>query len=164
MAARRRLLGAATLTIALASCGFRMRGAEPLPFRTLYSSLPRSSPLGAELRRATRSAGGTVVDRREDAQVSFELIAEVIERDISALSVSGRPREFELRMRLRWRATDAAGAELVPPSDLTMRRYVNVIDTQGIATQDEEALLYRDMRVDAVQQILRRLSAVKVPG
>jgi outer membrane lipopolysaccharide assembly protein LptE/RlpB len=29
---------------------------------------------------------------------------------------------------------------------------------------EEEALLYADMRQDAVRQILRRLSAVKVPA
>ena len=71
--ARRRLLLAAALPAALAGCGFKLRGVTQLPFETFYSSAAQSSPLGGELRRAVRINGATVVDRREDAQVRFDL-------------------------------------------------------------------------------------------
>jgi outer membrane lipopolysaccharide assembly protein LptE/RlpB len=41
---------------------------------------------------------------------------------------------------------------------------VTVLDAQGIVNAGQEVLLNRDMRNDAVQQILRRLSTVKPPA
>ena len=37
-------------------------------------------------------------------------------------------------------------------------------DTQILAKESEEALLYRDMKADAVQQMLRRLSVAHRPS
>ena len=48
-------------------------------------------------------------------------------------------------------------------SDVEVFR-LTVLDVQGILNTDEVTLLYRDMRLDAVAQILRRLSTVKVPA
>ncbi|HYF59337.1 MAG TPA: LPS assembly lipoprotein LptE [Burkholderiaceae bacterium] len=161
--ARRRALLAAALPLAAAGCGFRLRGLTELPFETFYSSLPLNSQFGGDLRRAVRSNGATVVDRREDAQVRFELLLEAPEREITALSTSGRPRELQLRLRLRWRVRGPKDEDLIAPTETLLRRNYTVLDTLGVASADEEALLYRDMRIDAVQQIVRRLSVVKVP-
>jgi LPS-assembly lipoprotein len=157
--ARRVLLAA--LPLLAAGCGFKPRGAADLPFDTFYASMPSASEFGGELRRAIRRNGGTIVERREEAQARFDLLGESQERDISALSTSGRPREFVLRLRLSWRVRDTAERDLIPPTDMLLRRTVTVLDNQGVANQDEEALLYRDMRVDAVQQILRQMSTLK---
>ena len=37
-------------------------------------------------------------------------------------------------------------------------------DTQVLAKESEEALLYEDMKSDAVQQMVRRLSVIKLPA
>lgn len=160
---RRRALGAAgALAAALAAggCGFKLRGQTELPFKTFWSSLPQNSPLGSELRRSIRTNGATTVDRRDDAQVRLEMLLELPEREIAALSTSGRPREFTLRYRLRWQAKDGADRELIAPTELLLRRAITVLDVQGIVNEEEVQLLYRDMRIDAIQQILRRLSAL----
>lgn len=161
-AGRRRALAAAASVAALGAggCGFKLRGQTELPFKTFWSSLPPSSQLGGELRRAVRTNGAAVVDRRADAQVRFELLLELPEREISALSTSGRPREFTLRYRVRWQAKDGADRELIGPSELLLRRAITVLDVQGIVNEEEVQLLYRDMRIDTIQQILRRLSTL----
>lgn len=162
-AGRRRALGAAgaiAAVIAAAGCGFRLRGQTELPFKTFWSSLASSSPLGGELRRALRTNGAATVERRDDAQVRFELLLELPEREIAALSTSGRPREFTLRYRLRWQAKDGANRELIAPTELVLRRAITVLDVQGVVNEEEVQLLYRDMRIDAIQQILRRLSTL----
>jgi LPS-assembly lipoprotein len=157
----RRTVLAAALPLLAAGCGFKLRGAADLPFDTFYASVPSSSEFGGELRRAIRRNGGTIVERREDAQARFDLLGESQDRAISALSTSGRPREFVLRLRLGWRLRDTAERDLIPPTEMLLRRTVTVLDNQGVANQDEEALLYRDMRIDAVQQILRQMSTLK---
>jgi LPS-assembly lipoprotein len=159
--ARRALLTGAGACGALAGCGFKLRGQTALPFRTFHSSLPPSSLLGGELRRAVRANGATIVDRRDDGQARFDLLGEALEREITALSTAGRPREFQLRYRIRWQVKGTAERELIAPSEMVLRRAIAVLDLQGIVNPEEEALLYRDMRLDAVQQILRRLSTIK---
>jgi LPS-assembly lipoprotein len=155
-------LAAAAMPV-LAGCGFKLRGATELPFQTFHSSLPQASILGGELRRALRINGATIVDRRDDAQARFDLLGESFEREITALSTSGRPREFQLRLRLRWQVKDAAERDLIPANEMVLRRQITVLDNQGVANQDEEDLLLRDMRTDAVQQIVRRLGTIKLP-
>jgi LPS-assembly lipoprotein len=161
---RRRGVLALAVPLLAAGCGFQLRGAADLPFKTFYSSAAANSAFGGELRRTVRANGVTVVDRRDQAQARFDLLSEVQEREITALSTSGRPREFQLRLRLRWQVRDAAERDLIAANEMVLRRLINVLDNQGVANQDEEALLYRDMQKDAVQQILRRLSTVKVPA
>jgi LPS-assembly lipoprotein len=163
-AGRRRLLAAGLPVLLAAGCGFKLRGQTELPFKTFHAPLPTSSQFGGELRRTLRTNGATIVERRNEAQVRFDLLAELAEREITALSTSGRPREFQLRLRLRWQVKDAAERDLIAANEMVLRRLITVLDTQGVANQDEEALLYRDMRTDAVQQILRRLSTIKLPG
>lgn len=165
-AARRGLLraGAIAMPVLLAACGFRLRGVTELPFKTFFSALPQSSALGGELRRALRTNGATIVDRRDDAQVRFDLLGESAEQEISALSISGRPREYQLRYRVRWQVRGPGDRELIPAGEMLLRRSITVLDVQGVLNADEVALLYRDMRIDAVSQIVRRLSLVKVDG
>jgi len=62
--------------------------------------------------------------------------------------------------RLRF-ATDLAGNNLVAPGEIFLRRDMTYDDTEVLAKESEEALLYRDMKTDAVQQMLRRLSVAK---
>lgn len=164
--ARRRLLQGALLAGAgfgLSGCGFKPRGAADLPFKTLFASVPPASLFGAELRRTLRINGVSVVDSREGAQARFELMAELYEREITALSTSGRPREYQLRLRLRWQIRDDADRELIAPNEMVLRRQITVLDVQGVVNPEEEALLNADMRSDAVRQILRRMSAIKRP-
>ena len=51
--------------------------------------------------------------------------------------------------------------ELLAPTEITLRRNIAFDESQVLAKESEEALLYRDMQSDLVQQILRRLVAIK---
>lgn len=164
---RRRLLRLALPVAAalwLPGCGFKPRGAADLPFKTLFVSVPPASAFGAELRRTVRANGVTVVDSREAAQARFDLMSELYEREITALSTSGRPREYQLRLRLRWQVRDAQDQDLIAANEMVLRRQITVLDVQGVVNPEEEALLNADMRADAVRQILRRLSAIRKPA
>jgi LPS-assembly lipoprotein len=44
---------------------------------------------------------------------------------------------------------------------LELKRVLSFSDAQVLAKEQEEALLYREMQNDAVQQIIRRLSVLK---
>lgn len=163
VATLRRLAGAAGLgTAALAAgCGFQMRGTTKLPVRTLHASFPAGSPTGAEFRRLLRASGDTeLVDRPELAEARLDVLSEIREKEIIGFSSTGRPREYQLRLKFAFRVVDAKGDDRIPYTELVLRRDITTTDTQLVAKEQEEVLLYRDMQSDAVQQLMRRLAAM----
>jgi LPS-assembly lipoprotein len=65
---------------------------------------------------------------------------------------------------LRFQLLDRAGKALIPPTSLTARREYTFDDSQVLGKEQEEALLYRDMQNDLVQQLMRRLAAARRSG
>ncbi|MDQ5903584.1 MAG: LPS-assembly lipoprotein [Pseudomonadota bacterium] len=150
------------LTLLLTACGFQLRGAYNLPYESLFISLPEASVIGAGLKRQIRAGGGTrLVDTMEEAQGTFLQVTEVRERQILSLSSAGRVREVRLRFRYAYRVVDAKGRELVPTTGVELTRDISYDDSAVLAKEQEEQLLWRDMENDLVQQLLRRLTAVK---
>ncbi|MCX8115418.1 MAG: LPS assembly lipoprotein LptE [Burkholderiaceae bacterium] len=151
------------LSLLLAACGFKLRGAQQLPFETIYLGFGPNSSLGAELARNIRAGTSTrVVDDRAQAQAVLDVLGEARERDVLSVSAQGRAREFQLRLRLQFRLHDGKGREFIAPTQITVQRDISFNEAQVLAKESEEALLYRDMQTDVVQQLLRRLAAVKV--
>ena len=159
---RRVLLAALLAAPLLAACGFKLRGARDLPFETIYLGFPPNSPFGTELARNLRAGTRTrVIEQRDKADAVLEILSESREREVLALNSQGRAREFQLRMKLGFRVTDNKGREFIAPTLLNAQRDVSFNDSQVLAKESEEALLYRDMQTDLVQQLLRRLAAAK---
>ena len=56
---------------------------------------------------------------------------------------------------------DVEGRELIPETELVQQRDISFNESAVLAKEAEETLLYRDMQTDLVQQLMRRLAAVK---
>ena len=159
---RARLIAALALSAGLVACGFKLRGARDLPFETIFLGFPPNSPFGTELARNIRAGTRTrVIEQRDKADAILEILGETREREVLALNAQGRAREFQLRLKLAFRLTDNKGREFIAPTQLSAHRDVSFNDAQVLAKESEEALLYRDMQTDLVQQLLRRLAAAK---
>lgn len=152
----------------LAGCGFHLRGSDAqfnLPFKTVYLAVPDNSPLGIELARNLRGNGQTQVVRdRKSAQAIIEVLAENRDKAILSLNFQGRVREYTLTYLLRFQVKDANGAELLAPNEIALKRTISFNESQVLAKEAEETLLYRDMQTDLVQQIIRRLATIKLNG
>ncbi len=147
----------------LTACGFQLRGAQPLPFSSLY--IAENWELGAALKRNIRALGSTqLAATPQDAQAVLTTIGEAREKIILSLSGTGQVREFQLRYRFAYRVHDLKGREFIPPTEIVLVRDISFADAQVLAKEQEEALLYRDMQNDMVQQVLRRLAAAKIEG
>ncbi|MFA7292285.1 MAG: LPS assembly lipoprotein LptE [Rhodocyclaceae bacterium] len=150
------------IALLLSACGFQLRGAYTLPYESLHIALPDGSVIGAGLKRQIRAGGGTrIVDTREEAQGSFQQVTDLRERQILSLSTAGRVREVRLRYRYTYRVIDSKGRELVPSTGVELTRDVTYDDSAVLAKEQEELLLWRDMETDLIQQLLRRLAAIK---
>ncbi|MGE4375982.1 MAG: LPS assembly lipoprotein LptE [Burkholderiaceae bacterium] len=172
---RRRLLGrAATLAgvvapaLALSACGFRLRGVPEFAFRSLYIMAPPGMPLARELQRTIESSGSSlqlVTDpaAMPTAEVILELLSARQERVVVGRNASGEVRELELRLRVQFRLRTPTGVELIPPTELLQKRDISYSESIALAKEAEEALLVRNMQTDVVQQLMRRLAAVRMP-
>jgi LPS-assembly lipoprotein len=155
------LLAAALL---LPGCGFHLRGTAAMPFESIYVQPGPAPQLATQIKRAMAAGSRTrIADKPEDAQVVLHITNELREKQILSLSGGGRVREFELRYRLVYRLTDNKAAnEYIAPSEIVLRRDFSYNDQEALAKESEEALLYRDMQSDAVQQLVRRLQTAKL--
>ena len=156
-----RLALAGVVALFLAGCGFQLRGQAALPFETLH--IPGAYPLAVELRRNVSAASKTrLVDDPDRAQAVFGLTTEVRDKVILSFTSAGKVNEYRLRYRVGFRVTDPKGLQVfLPTSEILLTRDMAYSDAQVLAKENEEALLYRDMQTDMVQQILRRLAAAK---
>lgn len=158
---------AITLAMAtiLTACSFHLRGASDqftLPFKTIYLGFPESSLLGIELKRNIRASENIfVLSDPKTAQARLEVLSETKNKEILSLNSLGRVREYSLTYALRFRVLDEKDNELLAPTDIVLKRSLTFNESQVLAKEGEEAMLYRDMQTDLVQQILRRLAALK---
>jgi LPS-assembly lipoprotein len=158
----RRRAASLLLALAVAGCGFHLRGEQKLPFETIYLNTPPNSPLGAQLSRQIRSGTDTrTVAQVGEASAVLDILGEARDKDILTLNAQGRAVEYKLIYRLRFRLHDGKGREYIGPTELRAQRDISINDSQVLSKESEETLLYRDMQTDLVQQLLRRIAAVR---
>jgi len=147
----------------LAGCGFRMRGSAELPFQTLY--VPNADTgIALDLKRNVQAGTqARVVDDAKRAEAILLFSEETRAKEILSLTAQGRVREFQLRYRVSFRVHDGKGADYVPLSTILLTRDITFTDSDVLAKETEEQLLFRDMQSDMVQQIMRRLAAARKP-
>ena len=147
----------------LAGCGFRLRGTADVPFQTLY--VPNAdSGIALDLKRNVQAGTqAKVVDDPQKAEAVLAFSNENREKNILSLTGTGRVREFQLKYSVGFRVHDGKGGEFIPQTTIALTRDITFSDTEVLAKEAEEQLLFRDMQSDMVQQIMRRLASAKRP-
>ncbi len=149
--------------VSLAGCGFHLRGAPQLAFKSIYLNVPPGSAIGKDLARSLSSTVELITDgkRMNEAEVILDALGERREKAVVGVTSSGQVREFQLRLTFSFRLRTPQGRELLPNVQLQQQREVSFNESAVLAKEAEESMLYRDMQGDIVQQILRRLGALK---
>ena len=175
-------------TVALAGCGFKLRQAPDFAFDAIQINAASSSSLANELRRNLNSTGKVKVLEVPAAvattlpapstlavpeapptppvptapgSVILDVVLEQREKVVVGLNASGQVREFQLRTRLKFKLRSPGGKELIPETELLQQRDISFNESAVLSKESEESLLYRDMQSDLVQQLMRRLAAIK---
>lgn len=155
---------AASSAAFLPACGFQLRQPPNLPFSIVYAAFAESSSLGQELKRSLEASGVRVISESREldaAQVILTVLQDQREKTVVGVNASGQVREFQLRVRLKFRLRGKDGKELIPETELLLQRDISYSESNALAKEAEEALIYSSMQNDIVQQVLRRLSSVK---
>jgi LPS-assembly lipoprotein len=179
MIARRAWLAAAGGVLisaaGLGGCGFRLRGTGwRFGFRSLRLQAAADSDVLQSLRAQLQAAGvvvtGTGVAAAATtptapapaADVILQVLQDQRERVVVGTTAAGQVRELALRRRVRFALRTPAGVELIPETELAQERELSFSETVVLGKEAEEALLFDDMRVALVRQILAML--VRAPG
>lgn len=169
------LAAGSSLAATVAGCGFQLRQAPKFAFQTLVAPLPDASPLRRELKVALLNAGVTVLDTMPVANANaqpgaapvvvpdavLEVLTDQREKSVVGSTAAGQVREFQLRIRFRFRLSTPKGKELIADSEVLLQRDISYSETIALSKLDEEAEMYKDMQSDIVQQVLRRLASVR---
>jgi LPS-assembly lipoprotein len=160
----RRGLVLACAAAALAGCGFELQRPPELHFKTIQlTGFPSRSPLAAELKRNIDSSATTkVVEALKDAQVVLQALTDERAKSVVATTTADQVREYELRTRFRFQLRTQSGKELLPASEILLKRELTYTESAALAKEQEEAFLYRSMQSDIVSQVLRRLASVQL--
>jgi len=168
-------LGAAS-SVGLSGCGFALRQPPKLAFsRIQLTGFAPNSPLAAELARSLENAGVTVVDRVAPASASasgmllkpdpdvvvLKALSDRREQVASTKTSYSQVRELTLRTRFSFQLSRSGGGEIIAPTELLLSRDLTYNEADALAKQDETAALHKAMQSDIVQQVMRRLAAVR---
>ena len=159
----RAMLCGAVVLMLLGGCGFALRGAAQFAFETVAVTPERAGGVAAELSRflgdKVRPLSSTSGQAPPDAVV--EILREAREKVVVGVNASGQVREFQLRLTVRFSVRTPQGKTLMEPVDIYLQRDISFVESAVLAKEAEEVLLFRDMQTDAVQQIVRRMAAIK---
>lgn len=170
----------------LSACGFKLRGSDELPgyqlpFATIALSVTPTSEFYAQLKRTIEaSSRGTRVVDPSEAEAILTVLGDSSQKKILSLSGQGKAREYQLVRTFAFkvsanlpravpappaRNTDApavAATEYIAPSTVVLHRDITFNDDLVLSKESEEALLWRDIQRDLVQQLMRRLAAARL--
>lgn len=155
-------LGALLLiSISIQGCGFKLRGTTPLPFDTLYTNISLDTAFGAQLQRILQadSPGLRFVTERDQAQASLLQLQNRRNTREVALDPQGNVEEYQLNLNFRFELVDHQGHKILPPTTLTVTRYLPNEPDSVQAKESERAMLYSSMEQELIGRISRRLTA-----
>ncbi len=154
------------LALSLSSCGFHLRGRhaqiKAFSFASLYIKSAAPSPFVVDLESGLEVYKIKLVTTAAEADLTLDITSETSDKQISVLSGAGQVREFQLRYRVSLRAYDKQLNDWIPADEISLQRTLTFTGAEVLAKEQEEALLFKDMRADAVQQVIRRLSRAKL--
>lgn len=161
----RRSAIAVLLALALAACGFQLRGQATYAFESVYVNAPAHPGFAAELRRGLSGTGSArLAEKPDGAQVIVDIASITDDKQVLSLSPGGRAQEYVLAKAIVFRVRDAEGRDWLKQDEIVVRRTFSYDDTERLAREIQEQRLQRDMQHDAVQQIVRRLQIARRPA
>lgn len=147
----------------VSACGFHLRGMSEFSFKTIFVNGSEATQFGFALRRSLRSQQNTkLVSDAKDADVLLDILSERPEKVILSLTVQGFVREYTLNSYLTFQVRNNQGRIFLPPTTIAVNRTISYNENVVLSKEVEEAALFKDMQGDLVQQVVRRLSVLKM--
>ena len=146
----------------LSACGFRLRGAVDLPYRTVYINGLMSVEFRQNLVRAIEvGTNAKVITDGRKAELIIDILQEQHSKQILSYNASGQITAYRLVSSVRFRVMDELGDEILPESDIYLTRDMDFSVSTVQASENLEMEFLTNMREDITAQILRRIAALQ---
>lgn len=151
--------------LALAACGFQLRGEPAVGFKTLFVTTAAPSAVAVEIRRILATGPTKLVASPKDAEAQLTILRESRDKTVFTITGTGRVYEFQLRLSVHFQLT-VPGREKpeIGPSEVVTTRLITYSEAAPTAKEVEERQLYRDMQEELARRILRQIAAGRQQG
>ena len=165
---RRELLvtGLAFFSVAtLSACGWRIRGKIDLPYKNLLVSGVMTPEFRNDLEMYLRVNDVNLVTKAQDAEVVLEIITEQNAKQVLSYNGAGQITAYRIISRVAFRVFNPDGIEVLPEADIYMTRDIEFNQANIQSFDLLVAEFVKNMRIDIVGQLMRRLASIKkLPG
>jgi LPS-assembly lipoprotein len=159
-----RLLLIAFAPLALSACGFALRGEAALPAglqRATLEVVDAYSPLARDLEAALARAGFEKLAAGTEGVARIRIPVDEARTEVLTVGETARVTEYVVRYTVEIEATAADGRVLLARTPIVLEREFSFDETQALGAQSEQDLIRRELQREMVQQVLRRLEAVR---
>jgi len=102
-----------------------------------------------------------IVKAAKDAELILEIISEQNARQVLSYNGAGQITAYRIISRIVFRAFDPNGIELITESDIYLTRDIDFNQSNIQAFDQQVADFVKNMRMDIVTQLMRRLASIK---
>ncbi len=149
----------------LSACGWRIRGKIDLPYKNLLVSGVMTPEFRNDLEMYLRMNDVAMVTRAQDAEVILEIITEQNARQVLSYNGAGQITAYRIISRVAFRVFNPDGIEVLPEADIYMTRDIEFSQANIQSFDLLVAEFVKNMRIDIVGQLMRRLASIKkLPG
>lgn len=152
-------------TFFLSSCGFHLRAPVtlPLPLQSMYIQAqdPYSSFI-RNLKQYLKMSGVRLARSPQEAETILNIIEENTGQELLSINSSQQTRQYSLKYSVVFEVLDTKGKAYFPPQSLIETRTLTLQSNQVLASSNQAALLYQDMRRAVVYNIVSRLTSKKL--
>jgi LPS-assembly lipoprotein len=155
-------LSIALLTLAVAGCGFHLKGAIELPAEVksvFVATGDLLSPFAVELGRALEGSGATRAASAEAASVVVRVAKDRTGRRVLSVSARNTPQEYQVYYQVTY-SIERGGTQAVPPQEIELSRSYSFSEPDLLAKEREETILREAMARDLADLVVRRIASL----
>ncbi len=156
-----RLYCCVAMLMILPSCGFHLRGMADMPtwlndVAIIIQNANRD--LGPLLQKQLEAYHILVTSNPSEAHYWLVIEQDGVEQQITSVSSSTTPRQYQLIYNVRFKLQKKHGQDLIPSSRIVVTRQLTINSNRILGSNDEGTILQVEMRRDAAIQILDRIA------
>ena len=152
----------ACLLLAVAGCGFHLRGSGALPAEMSVTFIKSTRPYGSlvdDFAAALRVHDVQVTEVRGDATAVLTIIKDDYEREVLSVNTAGKVLEFELRQTIRFSVMTGDGLPLIEDQSVSLSRAYLYSSTDVLGKQREETVVRQTLQKNLVNLAMLRIEA-----
>ena len=156
-----RLSGVFALSLAVAACGFHLRGNVPLPssIQRMYIQGPEGG-LKDALQDLLGNNGAIIAPTILSADAVLNLREVISNRRVGTLDERGKVNSYNLNLRVRYSLDDPQGKLIRTPTKLMETRQYDFDPELVLESESEEAQLIGSMEEAIALRMIRQLATV----